>query len=177
MFFFSSCTTYKHEAVFVKNEKIEYQNEYIKTSRYKGVIFSENYTIQAVRSNENKFTPTIFEIETAEKILRKGIKAINKERPNQIEKCPIIDKNLTRYKRQYFGHINSLNEKIILIVCYWDGRNRFYEFWDKYILKEPEDNYWLKEEMIIMDGCSNYWIIEVNLTQRKLFNFGVNGFG
>jgi hypothetical protein len=163
----NSCATYKTEIITGKIEKITYQNTYIKTRKYEGVVFSKDYNIWGLPNSDNKFTPTIAEIDSAEMILRKGIKETNKNRQNQVGDCPVIDRKLHKYKRQYFGTFDSTGNKVIIIHC----------FWDKYILKEPEDNKWKTEKKFVLDGCSYYWTIKVNLKQKTLFDLGVNGSG
>ena len=172
----NSCATYKTEIITGRIEKITYQNTYIKTRKYEGVIFSKDYNIWGVPNSDNTFTPTIAEIDFAEMILRKGIKETNKYRLNQVGDCPVIDRKLHKYKRQYFGVVDSTGNKIIIINCFWD-RKGFYGFWDKYILKEPEDNKWKTEKEMVLDGCSYHWTIKVNLRNKELFDLEVNGIG
>lgn len=90
----------------------------MKVRRYEGVIFSKDYYVfGVVTSSENKFTPTLSEIDSAETILQQGIKEINRNRPNQFGRCPVIHKHLRKYTRQYFGQIEE-GDKIILISCF-----------------------------------------------------------
>ncbi len=173
----SSCmTTNKIETITGNSEKIVYQNTYIKTRKYEGVIFSKDYNIWGVPISNNNFTPTIAEIDSVEIILRKGIKEINKNRLNQVGNCPVIDRKLHKYKGQYFGVVDSTGNKVVIINCFWN-RKRFYDFWDKYILKEPDDNKWKTEKEMVLDGCSYHWTIKVNLRNRELFDLEVNGIG
>ena len=125
-----------------------------------------NYNYVGITNNPgNKFIPTLFEIDSAEIFLRKGIKEININRPNQFGNCPIIHKHLRKYLRQYFGRIEN-GEKIILINCLWAN---------DFLIKNNGN--WKKEEQIVMDGCSYYWSIKVNLNTKTLFDFKVNGPG
>ena len=167
---FDSCSVYKTETCIGKIGNVDYQNTYIKTNNREGVIFSKDY-IGLLNNSDNKFTPTLTEIDSAEIILRKGIKKINRYRP--IDNCPVIHRNLNKYKRQYFGFIDSNGDKIIYINCLWDKVG----FIDRVIYKEPVDTTWKIEEKMVMDGCSYYWSIKVNLNQKTLFDFGVNGLG
>ena len=50
----------------------------------------------------------------AEIILAKDLKSLNKQFGNQ-SSTPIIDKNLHKYKRQYFGYIDKNGNRILLI--------------------------------------------------------------
>jgi hypothetical protein len=172
---FDSCSVYRTETCIGKIGNVDYQNTYIKKNRYEGVIFSKDY-IGLMNSSEKKFTPTAMEIDSAEIVLRQGIKEINRNRPNQFDNCPVIHRKLEKYRRQYFGYIDSNGDKIIFINCFWD-KNGIYGFIDKVFYKEPEDIKWKTEEMYVLDGCSYYWSIKVNLKKKILFDFGVNGIG
>jgi hypothetical protein len=172
---FYSCSVYRTETCIGKIGNLNYENTYIKENRYEGVIFSKDY-IGIMNSSVNKFTPTQTDIESAEIVLRKGIKLINVSRPNQFDKCPVIDRKLGKYKRQYFGYIDTNGDKIIFINCFWD-KNGFSGFIDRIFYNEPDDINWKTEEKYVLDGCSYYWSIKVNLTKKTLFDFGVNGIG
>ena len=171
-FILDSCSVYRTETCFGKIGDIDYKNTYIKTNRYEGVIFSKDYVGLMIGSN-NKFTPTQVDIDSAEIILKKGIKKINKNRPNQVDNCPVIHRNLGKYKRQYFGYIDQNGDKVIFINCFWDKNG----FMDKVLYNEPKDTKWKTEEKFMLDGCSYYWSINVNLNKKILFDFGVNGLG
>ena len=126
---FDSCSVYKTETCNGKIGNKDYQNTIIKTNRFEGVIFSKDY-ISLMNSSDKKFTPTTSDIDSAEIILRKGIKEINVNRPNQVDKCPVINRKMKKYKRQYFGYFDNNGDKIIFINCFWD-KNGFYGFIDK----------------------------------------------
>jgi len=168
----NSCSIYKTETCVGWIGNKDYQNTIIKTNRFEGVIFSKDY-IGLLNNSENKYTPTTIEIDSAEIILRKGIKEINENGPNQVDNCPVIHRKLRKYKRQYFGYIDKSGDKIIFINCFWDKK----EFSDRVLYKEPIDNKWKTEEKIVLDGCSYCWSIKVNLTKKTLFDFRVNGIG
>jgi hypothetical protein len=168
---FNSCSVYKTETNVHWIGNIDYQNIYIKTNNYEGVIFSKEY-VGMLNGFKDKYTPSLGDIDSIEIILRQGIKMINKNKINQVDNCPIIHRNLNNYYRQYFGYIDSNGDKVIFINCLWSKIG----FIDK-INKEPIDTTWRYEEKIVMDGCSYYWSIKVNLTKKLLFDFGVNGLG
>ena len=168
-----SCGIIKTETYLGKIENLEYQNTYFKTRQYEGVIFDKVYDPFGIsNSGQNKFTPTISEIVQAEKVLKNGIKEINKNRPNQFGSCPVIHRNLSKYKRQYFGYIEN-NEKVIWVNCFWD-KEGIAGFIDRVFYKEHDEN-WKTEERVVFDGCSYYWSIKINLNKITLFEFGVNG--
>ena len=116
----NSCSAYRTEKYNGNTEtyfsgkigNINYQTTYIKTNKFEGVIFPKEYIV-LMNSSDKKFTPTISDIESAEKILQKGIKEINVNRPNQFDNCPVIHRKLKKYKRQYFGYFDTNGDKII----------------------------------------------------------------
>ena len=126
------------------------------------VIFSQEYTDLINQSDfKERFTPTEQEIVRTEKALKRNW-IINKSMINQGGSCPIIHKKLNKYKRQYVGYINSSGEKIIWINFIWKR--------EKGILSKLD-----KEIIIVLDGCSYFWDINLNLEKEELFNLRVNG--
>ena len=107
------------------------------------------------------FKPTHEEIEEAELALKTELQVLNKNRPNQ-SSPPIIYKNLQKYRRQYFGVINEHGGIILVINSFWSKRNHFSEKW-------------LKEIIEVYYGCSYYWSVKFNLTEKPLFELDVNG--
>ena len=97
----NSCSVHKNK-IYVDNTEdiwtgniLSYENTYIKTKNFEGVIFSKDYFV-LIGSSE-KFTPTTSDIEFAEMILQKGIEEINVNKYNQvINNCPVIHKNLKK---------------------------------------------------------------------------------
>jgi hypothetical protein len=168
-----SCSVYRTETCIGKIGNVDYQNTYIKKNGYEGVIFSKDY-IGLMNSSDKKFTPTQIDIDSAEIVLKKGVKKVNENRPNQVDNCPVIHRKLKKYKRQYFGFIDPNGDRIIFINCFWD-QNGFHRFLDKVFYDETDDTKWKTEEKFVLDGCSYYWSIKVNLTKKTLFDFGVNG--
>jgi len=156
---FSCSTTVKIEKTNVKN--------ILKTSykRTEGIILEKDYY------NENNtfiFTPSSEEILKAESILKLRIKETNTLMLNQGENCPIIHKNLMNYFRQYIGRINQQGERIIMINMLWNKHS----LWKRTIDDRIE---YRKGYYYVLDGCSYYWCVSVNLTTEKLENFSVNG--
>jgi len=160
---FTSCSVYKTEVYKGKIEQNEFQNTYLKTKDYEGVIFSKSY-IGILNASENKITPTLQDIYSSELILKKGIREINKGKPNQTDNFPIISENLRKYLRQYFGYVTSNGDTIIMINCFWKDES-----------VKSKDITWKIEERIVLDGCSFFWSIKVNLTRKRLFDLSVNG--
>lgn len=130
---------------------------------YKGYVFDTSYLVlKSIKEQQGKAVLTCDEIKIAETILKKNLAALNANKINQTEGCPNISKKLCRYRRQYFGFINSKGEKVIWINMFWNK-----EFNDK-----------SKYELIgVNDGCSYYWNIEVNIKTNSLSNLQINGKG
>jgi len=131
--------------------------EHYKTKKFDVAIFPENY-IDMIPGE--RFTPTKQDIDKAEVALIKGLKKLNRYKPNQAS-TPVIHKNLRKYKRQYFGYIDKNGQRILLINCFWD---------------EDLENHWLKERVQVFDGGSYYWNIQYNIDKNKLFDLYVNGY-
>ena len=81
---------------------------------------------------------------------------------NEISKDHIIDKNLNKYKRQYFGGVDENGRKYLLINCFWSEREN--------------SNGWLNGMVIVMDGGSYYWQIKYYIDTNELKNLMVNGY-
>jgi len=158
-------------------EVIENPTEYstvIEKGRVTGVIFSEDGLCFLCLENEERFTPTVDDIEKAEDILKQKLETINSQRINQFDNCPVIHKNLKFYRRQYFGYINSDGNRIIYTTFNWDRytiKNRI-----KGHYKDESDK-WKREKEMVLDGCSYHWEIKINLDTEELFELDVNGLG
>ena len=131
---------------------------------YEGYIFdATHFVMVSDQQQKNRYTPSTDDVSAAEKLLKKNLQSINKNRINQIGSCPVIDKKLKKYKRQYVGFINDKGEKILWINFVWDKR-----------LTESE----LSEDIIsVKDGCSYYWNIKINVTTNNIFELKINGLG
>ena len=133
---------------------------HVKGKGYDGYIFNKDYDIfGTIEDQQSRYTPTIADIQNVERILKDSINYI---RANQVicYKCPVIHKNLRKYKRQYVGYLNQKDEVIIWIN----------------FLKDHEESSELAEEVVFMlDGGSYYWSIYINLNKKELFNMKVNG--
>ncbi|GAB3648725.1 hypothetical protein GCM10027594_24160 [Hymenobacter agri] len=143
-------------------------------------MFTKEYPFQllfvSAIDSVQRFTPSLAEVEIAENLLRHQLKAINKRRPNQQAGNPVLHRNLSKYFRQYVGFIDKNSDKIIHVNFHWnryniiDRMNNYIYFNDSRI--DYESDY-----SIVMDGGSYYWGINANITQRKLTDLSVNGFG
>jgi hypothetical protein len=133
--------------------------EHYETKKFNVAIFPGS-SRDAIEGGE-RFTPTRNEVDSAEAALIKQLSEINSDHLNQTD-SPVIEKNLSKYKRQYFGYINKKGEKILLINCFWK-RDAGYE------------NTWLNEHIRVLDGGSFFWNIKYNLYTDTLFDLNVNG--
>jgi len=142
-------------------KKISEQTTFINGGQFKGVIFSTVYELPIFdHADKSRFTPTVDEVMKFEKELEKRIKEINKNRPNQgRHHGPIIDKNLSRYGRQYAGFVNDKGERIIHVGLNW----------------KRHDEEWKTDFILVFDGGSYHWTIRYNLDKDEFFHFGVNG--
>ena len=159
---------------FIVIENPSQYSKVIKRGKVIGAVFSENGECFMCLQNEKRFTPNIEEIESAETILRRNIKEINYKKINQGDKCLVIHRNLSKYRRQYFGYFNEKNEKIIF-VTFNKNRLTFIEKLKGFYQYESDN--WKKEKETWFDGCSNHWEIKINLTKKSLFELGINGSG
>jgi len=121
------------------------------------------------------FTPTQQEIAEAENLLLSKLKFANRNRPNQVDGNPILDKNLPNYFRQYVGFVDGNGNKVIHINFNW---NKF-SIADKLSAIAYGSSLGLtydSEYSIFFDGGSYHWQINANLTKKELTDLWVNGF-
>ncbi len=91
-------------------------------------------------------------------ILAQCINAMNDSTQNlKIYRIPYIDLNL--YKQQYIPYINSNGDKIVWVNCLCD--------------QNVSD--WKKDIIIVRDGGSCYFHVEINLTRKNYGLLYVNG--
>jgi hypothetical protein len=131
---------------------------------FEGVIFSSSFPFTFIDSvgESHRFTPTLGEIEQTEAILRTHIGELNKLRINQGgTKGPVIDENLPRYIRQYFGYITPENEHIVYISFLWNTG-------------QPKPERWKQGAVLVVNGGSNYFQVQANLTSSALFDLNIN---
>jgi hypothetical protein len=154
----------------VDNSKIGVQ-----FNKTRGTIFKNNYPFRNFNVSDIdstfRWTPDKKDIELAEKILRQNISEMNKNSPNQFGSCPIIHRNLNKYFRQYVGIENIKGQKVIHINFYWDR----YSSLDRVKGYSDSRLSFKSDYAIVFDGCSYYWQINVNLDEKSLSDFRVNG--
>ncbi|MDL2314957.1 hypothetical protein LJC16_01720 [Bacteroidales bacterium OttesenSCG-928-C19] len=137
---------------------------YILTKNYEGVLWGINYPLNLIDFKSLRWDPTIEDVEQAEKLLRKYITKKGKGiLVSQGGTCPIIHENLDKYIRQYMGVIDYFTgEKVIEINCFWKDDEKDYP-------------YWKTHRVNVMDGCSYYWRIKINLSKMECFDYSING--
>lgn len=134
----------------------------IKGKKFSGYIFNARHQV-LLMGEGNRYSPTEEDIILAEKLIVEKIEELNKSHVNQDHGCPIIHKSLRRYVRQYVGIINKKGQKTIWINMLWKGK-----------FSDSE----LKKDIItVLDGCSYYWRITVNLDEGLLYDLEINGHG
>lgn len=143
----------------VSQQKKSIVAENYKTENFDVAIFPKTY-IDLLP--EKRFTPTKAQVDLAELEMKTNLKVINLKRVNQ-DSNHLIDKNLKKYLRQYFGYIDENGDEILIINSFWKGEKYYKETW-------------LNERVSVNDGGSYFWEVKYNITKGKLFDLYVNGY-
>lgn len=158
----------------VKAQKVSFSearsssHTYVKGDDFEGVVFSKDFVLPFLANQpaDKRFTPTAADIEAAEKLLVKDLKSVNASKLNQGGgNGPVIHECLNRFVRQYYGYITDAGEKVVYISCLLKGNYR---------VSSNETPNWLKGAVVVLNGGSNYWQIQANLTKSSLFGLGIN---
>lgn len=143
----------------------------------RGTIFNKNYPfinlLMFDLDSTKRWTPNGDDIKLAEKILKEQIKNANKNRPNQMYGCPTIHKHLNDYFRQYVGRIDNEGHKVIYINMSWDR----FSLKDRIVSNSDSRLDFKSDYSITLDGCSYYWEVTIDMVDKKISGFGVNGVG
>lgn len=156
---------------------VEAPTEYttvVEKGRTTGIIFSEDYLCFVCFDDRERFTPTLADINTAERILNEQLESLNGALESQYGRCPVIHENLKWYRRQYFGYIDENDQRILFISFDWN-RYTLYDQFRGYHKDESDD--WKRERIVVLDGCSRHWQIKINLETEELFELRINGEG
>lgn len=149
---FNSCAQTNIAQGFIKEKKVE------------GYIFPKEYVPVLVRFDDVKerYSPTKEDVLKAEQLVKEQLVDLNQPLLNQGGECPIIHKGLSKYLRQYIGYIDQNGDRIL---------------WINYIRRKEKDqaSRLNKDVIMVLDGCSNYWNIKVNLSKGKLYDLRING--
>ncbi|WP_422360230.1 hypothetical protein [Reichenbachiella sp.] len=130
-------------------------------SPYKGFVVVNDIELYE-EDKVDWFVPTIDEIREAEGILKDQIESLNKDEINQDGSCPVVHKSLRKYTRQYIGYVTSEGSKVIFINLFWSKN-----------LKALESMKY--EYRLMLDGCSYFWRVKVDLNKKSLFDLDING--
>ncbi|HQD59176.1 MAG TPA: hypothetical protein PLS14_06115, partial [Bacteroidales bacterium] len=115
----STCT---NDAIYIKTN--EYEGVILGPKCLKRLLIKDGDTIDAPR-----WTPTMQDIENAEKLIRKYVTKKSKHHlVNQSDGCPIIYQNFDKYVRQYYGIFNKKGQKILEVNFLWRD-SKFIEEW------------------------------------------------
>lgn len=163
----TSCRT-----TFYEVEKHPNNTLITKRGKIESVIFSKDAVCLFCNLGVSRFTPTLEEINQAEIILQKNIKTANYPIYNQGDGCPFIHRNLKNYRRQYYGFKDSAGNQILFVNFLW-ARYTIFDRLKGYFKDESLE--WKEEYVQVLDGCSHYWQININLSQQKLENLSING--
>jgi hypothetical protein len=121
---------------------------YIKGDNFEGVVFSKDFVFPFLsnQSGEKRFTPTVADIEAAEKLLVKKLRLVNSSKYNQGgDYGPVIDENLKKYARQYYGYITDEGDSVVYISCLNKGN---------YVVSNKSTPNWLKGAVVVLNGGS-----------------------
>ncbi len=127
------------------------------TDKFDAAIFPATST--AVLSGSKRFTPTKDDVDRAEEALLQQLPELNNDHQNQ-DNTPVIEKNLKKYWRQYFGYIDNNGKKILFINAFWK--------------KDKENENWLTDMINVEGGGSYYWTVKLNLDTEELFDITIN---
>ena len=129
---------------------------------FKGYVFDkEHFVLLSIENQAERYTPSKEDVFLVEKLISSNLEKINFPLVNQGGDCPVIHKSLRKYVRQYVGFINKNGEKIIWVNFIWNDKT----------MKDKAS----KDIVSILDGCSHFWKINVNLTKEELFDLKING--
>jgi hypothetical protein len=149
----------------------------VKYAGVRGTIFNDNYPfvnfLMLELDSMKRWTPNADDIKLAEKILKDQIKNVNKNKPNQMDRCPTIHRHLNDYFRQYVGLINEKGHKVVHINMSWDK----FTLRDRIVGNSDSRLDFKSDYSMTLDGCSYYWQVTIDMDDKKISGFGVNGVG
>ena len=162
----SSQTTNISEEIKTDSISIQLDTSVIAVIPYDTIIFSGWHNLKNVKTTEL----TQLDLLEIEYILTNCIAEYNVLQKQEFDKLQtenpdwnydinqfIID--LKKHKRQYVAIFNSTGEKEVWINCFCDT-------WNKN---------WRKSIAIVCDGGNCYFQLKINITQKKYYDFYVNG--
>jgi len=173
-FLISSANVYAQRVI--RSEQVTDYSIYVMGDKFEGVIFDAKYSPKGAEGyikDKGRFTPSIKEIETAEKLLIPGVKIFSQKRRDD-GRANFVQRNFKKYLRQYIGYINEKNEKVIFITALWK-KDEVSEEEIKQTIKSYPYHSWKEEYKWVADGGNYYWEAEINLNTNLLSSFGTHG--
>lgn len=113
------------------------------------------------------WTPTNAQIDQIDSILIKAIKDTLEITNNEFE-----IKDINGYYKQYVCYVDNSGDLIVFINAFCHLHYAPVDSADKVIWKTFD---WKNKILFVNDGGACYWYIRINLTQKKYFDFSVNG--
>ncbi|MBC7914948.1 MAG: hypothetical protein H7Y07_12590 [Pyrinomonadaceae bacterium] len=163
---FNALQTHAQKISFTEKRSSFYN--YVKGDEFEGLVFSEDFVFPFLsnQSGDKRFTPSIIDIEKAERLLVKNIKSVTIKQSKQGKDVgPIIHENLKKFARQYYGYYTEEGDKVIYISCLIK---------DDYPHIDKQIPNWLKGAVVVLNGGSNYWQVQANLNNSTLFGLEIN---
>jgi hypothetical protein len=127
------------------------------TEKFDAAIFPAS--TKDVLPGAQRFTPSKDDVDRAEEALIQQLPELNNDHQNQ-DDTPVIEKNLKKYRRQYFGYIDQNGKKILFINAFWK--------------KDKEYGNWLSQTVNVEGEGSYFWTVKLNLATEELFDLTVN---
>ena len=135
------------------------ENAYLIRNKHSiGEVFKENFKFDVIEKSNQRFTPSIDEVNQAEILLKAEFKKSNSKNKR------FILKNWKDYKRQYFGYLNSNDEKILFVSFFLNEE-----------VKNLNDQLWKEKHEFYLDGGPANWIAKMNMSSRKVEVIRING--
>jgi hypothetical protein len=135
------------------------ENAYLIRNKHSiGEVYKENFKFDFIEKSNQRFTPSIDEVNQAEILLKAELKKSNGKNKR------FILKNWKDYKRQYFGYLNSNDEKILNVTFFLNED-----------IKNQNDQIWKEQYEFYLDGGPANWIAKINMSSRKVEVIAING--
>lgn len=135
------------------------ENAYLIRNKHSiGEVFKENFIFDVIEKSNQRFTPSIDEVNQAEILLKAEFKKSNGKNKR------FILKNWKDYKRQYFGYLNSNDEKILFVSFFLNEE-----------VENQNDQFWRERYEFYLDGGPANWVAKMNMSSRKVEVITING--
>ena len=142
------------------------QGIHVKGRNFEGYFFPKESQILINVPNEKcRYTPDSSDIFKTEKYIRDSIKYIIrmiKKQPDMRGRC-VTKTILKKYCRQYFGFLNTNNERIL-----WINFVRY---------TKDELPRFSKEDVWVLDGGSDQWSLIINIDTGEVLEMKIDGSG